>query len=356
MEPTRKFLRNRDLDALGHEWDEYKKAVGKNEMTHGQQGMSMRTRAEKIESLVRHLMELAPPRAEHVSVNPATADINRLLGELREAREAVLPRRRPHAPKDKYLINHESKQHIAFMREFAGQWNGNDAAYIGQHFPHLKHAAEWATSVVALYDRVEKLQETYTLRTVPNPLPPEARKEIYRDLVTAKDEMLANWPKIKIRDERAESYLPKGELDRYNEAILHGIRQIGRLPMAVEPNRAHPVEDLQKAFNELRYEACAAAQRGFLQVSRAYRADRRAMIGRPEFHDARDPIGQDSPMLDRVYHARWALLADAVYETVKSNRKTLEHYSGLIPQTKAEAEAERAHERGVDDKGQGQLF
>lgn len=356
MEPAHKPLRNRDLDALGHEWDEYKKAVGRNDMTHGQGGMSAPVRAQKIEALVRHLVALAPPRAEHVPVNTQSASVDMLLADLREAREAVMPRRRPHAPKDKYLINHESRQHIAFMREFAGQWNGNDAAYIAQHFPHLKHAAEWAASVVALYDRVDQLQQTYTMRTVPHPLPPQVRQQLSRELTAIRDEMLQSWPKIKIRDECAEAYMPEGELARYNEAILHGIRHIGRLPMAVQPDRAEPVQDLQKAFNELRYEACAAAQRGFLQVSRAYRADRRAMIGRPELHDARDPIRQDSPMLDRVYHARWALLADAVYETVRSNRKTLERYSGLTPQTKAEAEAERKAERGVDSNGQGQLF
>ena len=129
MEPAVHALPNRALDALGQQWDEYKRAVAHRDMHHGQRGLSMAQRAEHIEALVRGLAALAPPRTQHVAIDPAQGSIDGLLKDIRSAREAVVPPRRQHEPKYRYAINQESDQAIAFLREFASQWDGPDAAY-----------------------------------------------------------------------------------------------------------------------------------------------------------------------------------------------------------------------------------
>jgi hypothetical protein len=353
MEPAAQPLPNRALDALGQQWDEYKRAVAHRDMHHGQRGMTMAQRAEHIEALVRGLAALAPPRAQHVAIDPAHGNIDGLLKDIRSAREAVVPPRRQHDPKHRYAINHESDQAIAFLREFADQWDGPDAAYTHQHFPNLRHAAHTAAHMVAVYDLSVELQQEYHRGHYSGPLTPVVRSRAF-DAIKAKTNALSDaLPPLVPIDEAAQRYLPPDQFGRYNECLQSLHFTLNTLPAAMMPNRTDPVADIQKGVNELRYEACAAAHRAFRQISLAYKADRKLIHQDAKLQGALDPIRQALPMLDRVYHARWALLADAIGDTVKSNRKLLENQGKLKPQTRAEAEQERREQGG---EAQGRLF
>lgn len=353
MEPAIHALPNRALDALGQQWDEYKRAVAHRDMHHGQRGLSMAQRAEHIEALVRGLAALAPPRTQHVAIDPAQGSIDGLLKDIRSAREAVVPPRRQHEPKYRYAINQESDQAIAFLREFANQWNGPDAAYTRQHFPNLRHAAQTAAHMVAVYDLSVELEQEYHRGQFSGPIPPAARGRAF-DAIKLRTEALSDaLPPLVPVDEVAQRYLPPDQFGRYNECMQSLHFTLNTLPAAMMPNRTDPVADIQKGVNELRYEACAAAHRAFRQISLAYKADRKLMHHDAKLQGALDPIRQALPMLDRVYHARWALLADAIGDTVKSNRKLLENQGKLKPQTRAEVETERREQTG---EAQGRLF
>ncbi len=348
-------LRNRDLDGLGQQWDEYKKTVGHADMNRGVGGMGMAERAEKIEALVRHVAELAPRRAQIEPIDFTRANADQLVKHLRESREAVMPRRRQHDPKFKYDIIRESFPHMAFASDFAEQWHGMHRGYERQHFPHLAHAGYYADKLVNLYLSLDQLEKDINRSTYSTPITPEQRNRLYDVTNKFSERMLQQWPDA-IPDDMAKRYLPEDDLDRYNLMANRVHYHLLEIPGLSHPDRADSVGQIQKAITDMRYEVCAAAQRGFQEISYAYRADRKAMRDRPELQDARDPIRQQLPMLDRVYHARWALLADAIGSTVKSNRKLLEKYSGLTPQTNAEAVLERDEDRGLDKNGQGQLF
>lgn len=339
MESTIHPQRNRDLDRLGHEWEEYKATVRQSDMEHGERGISMEARAEKIESLVRHLAELAPRRAQGVELDPQTAPVGQLLTHLRDAREAVLPRRRQHDPKRKFAINHESKTHISFMRVFAEHTlHGDHQGYIRQHFPSLCKAAEQCERMVKLYDLTVELEEKYSRQSVTGPLNPQERMEAYSTLQRISRAMLDDWPQLYPTDPTMFAHLNDDQKKRADQALVDVRFTLQKLPDSAMPNRADTVSDVQKHINELRYEACAAGHRAFHEISRAYRADRLAMAHpHNQKFDAQDPIAQRLPVLDLVYHARWALLNDAISDLVKNNRKTLERYGSLAPQTKAEA-------------------
>lgn len=353
MEPMAHTQFNRDLDRLGNEWEEYKAAVRHHDMEHGERGIGMEQRAEKIVGLVRHLAELAPRKAQSVAVDPQ-APVGKVLVELRDAREAVLPRRRQHEPKHKFAINAESKKHISFMRNFAKHTlHGDHAGYIKTHFPKLCRAAEQCERMVKLYDLTVELEEKYSRATITGPLDPAARMEVYRELQRHSNAMLEQWPAVYPVDKTMFEHLNEDQRKRADQALVDVHFALKKLPNAAAPNRADLVSDVQKSVNELRYEACAAGHRAFAEISRAYRADRLAMAHpHNQKFDAQDPIAQQLPMLDLVYHARWALLNDAITDLVKSNRKTLERHGALAPQTNAEAAIERMEDRGT----QGRLF
>ena len=345
---------NRDLDRLGHEWEEYKDALRQKDMEHGEHGISMDARAERIEAMVRHLAELAPRRAQGVQVDPRTTPVGKLLTDMRDAREAVLPRRRAHEPKHKFAINPESREHIAFMRTFAQHTlHGDHKGYIQQYFPHLCKAAEQCERMVKLYDLTVELQESYSREKITGPLTPQARSALYGELQQHSKKMLDGWPELFPKDPSLFAHLNKDQADRLDKAMV-GVRfTLQKLPDCAMPNRADTVSDIQRSINELRYEACAAGHRAFHEISRAYRADRKAMAHpQNQKFDALDPLAQRLPMLDMVYHARWALLNDAITDLVKSNRKTLEKYGSLAPLSKADAVRESMEDKG----GQGRLF
>ena len=345
-------LRNRDLDRLGQHWDRYKQAVRHADMLHGEHGMGMEERARKIGALVQELAELTPQRAQRIGIDPGNPDISAVVADVHAARQAILPRRRSHEPKKKYAINDESREHIAFCREFVDQWQGPQRDYMQQHFPHLYHAAESLRQYVALYDFTQLLEQDYNRATLIEPLSPQKRSDVLADLTVRRDAMLSQWPQMLASDEYARDYLPQNEAKRFDDAIRHGRCGLLRLPSSANPDRTDTLSELQRSMDALRYEACAAAHRSFTLISCAYRADRKDLIMNRPLLDTHDPLQEDLPMLDRVYHARWALLADVVGELVKSNEKMLRKHGMLPPQSRAEA----FQQQRADCAGSRELF
>lgn len=350
MENISQPLSNRALDGLGQRWTAFKKAVAHTEMHHGREGIGYAERAERIQELVTGLATLAPPRAQHGPLHAQHTTMDELLHGIRAARSAVVPPRRQHDPKYRYAINQESDQAIAFLREFAGQWEGPDAAYLQEHFPNLRHASHTAEQMVAVFDATHWLEETFTRGSLRTPADYTAASQKINAAMQAIRETL---PPVGQPDAGAQSYLPEADSARYHEAMVSLHYDLNTMASRVWPDRADPIANLQQGINELRYEACAAAHRAFKQIGAAYRADRALIQKDPSLQDARDPIRQPLPMLDRVYHARWALLADAIGDVVKSNRKLLEKQGILAPQTKAEQERERREAHG---EAQGRLL
>ena len=350
MENKTQPLPNRALDRLGQRWSAFKQAVAKADMHHGRQGMRYAERAERIKELVTGLAALAPPRAQHVPLDAQHASMDDLLNDIRAARAAVVPPRRQHDPKFRYAINRESNQAIAFLREFAGQWEGPDTRYLQQYFPNLRHAAQTAAQMVAVFDATHWLEQTFTRESLQKSADYAAASRTINHRMQVLRETL---PPVGQLDAVAKSYLPKDDCDRYHKAMVDVQYNLNTMASRVWPDRGDPAANLQHGINALRYEACAAAHRAFRQIGAAYRADRALIQKDPALQDARDPIRQPLPMLDRVYHARWALLADAIGDVVKSNRPLLERQGMLTPQTKAEAVRARRDDPG---EAQGRLF
>lgn len=337
-------LSNRDLDGLGQALTRYKDAVGHREVPRGERGLGYEERATRILELVRGLAVTAPPRAEEKPIAVDASPVE-LLEHIKQAREAVLPKRKSHHPKFKRDVISESASHIAFLREFTQQWK--DDPSLAKDFPHLTHEAQFAETMLKVYDFATQVKEDFGPAILNSKTSGPERSELCSALQARVDALRLRLPAADEQDAIAESYLEKKQVIRHYQAIKALHAYSGPLASYAMPNIIDPQEKIGKALSFLRYEACAAAQRSFLTISRAYRADRKG--------EAKDAITQGNTMLNCVYNARWSLLADEIAELVSNNRPMLEKFGGFPAQTKAEAEAERREVRGEPEEGKSDL-
>ena len=359
-QPAALRLRNRNLDGLGQRYAEFKHDTAPDHIMRGGDHISNAERATRIIQLVDGLAAAAPNRARTNKGKPLNTrlekakgvpDIGKLAEHIAQARANVLPRRAWHDPKKKHAINSEAGPQVDFLRALASDWE-MESAQLARHFPHLERAIAQAARAVKLYDFVAQVEADFL--DVPMPQEPAARNAFINALNERAQQMLEQTPAI--MDLQATiDYLPEGMQERLHAANATIRFTLGNMHRTLWPDRANPSRGLRSQLDELRYEACSASYRSLKELSHAYRLDRQAISkGRGQLDRAQftDPIEQPSRVLQKVYHVRWCLLADAVHDLVKGNRALIENAAYKSVQSHADGVLAR---RQVDAHGQGRF-
>lgn len=350
-------LRNRNLDGLGQRYAEFKHDTAADHLIQGGESISHAYRATRILGLVDALAVAAPNRARTDKGKPLNTrlekakgvpDIEKLARHIAQSRANVLPRRAWHPPEKKNNINGESAPQIDFLRGLVEDWNV-EKSELSNHFPHVKRAVQQAERTLMLYDFVAQLERDFL--EVDLPVVPIERNRCVKDLTGRIDEFLTKWPESTHSGKGMVDHLPEDMQARWHKANS-GIRHdMMKLPCCLSPERGNPRGDLQRYLDELRYEACSGAYRSLKEISHAYQHDRAAISANRQQLFA-DPIEQPSRVLQKVYHARWCLLADAIHDLVKSNRPLIEN--AARKEAASHADTLRQQRQG-DARRQGEL-